>query len=155
MFSFNRKTSSPQPPQTLQQALTQQGLPGLRVLLTRGSYAGRSVRFFRAFNPIGAAHIQTFKDLDAHPELVLGSGHIENDGVFALAERVSSSVAPTPARELADRALHADDERLVFWNAEASRVSAVHLSEASATWHQARSTQAVEPVKALPRLAQT
>ena len=41
-------------------------------------------------------------------------------------------VVATPlVREPADRALHQDDQHLVFWNAETSRASAVQLSEAA------------------------
>jgi hypothetical protein len=161
MFSFLRNTSPHQPSVALQQALTQQGLPlglpanTLRVLTAQGKYAGRAVRYFRVFDPHGAAQgnltVRTFEDLDAHPELVLGSGHVEHDGALALTERATVMAAPTPNRERADRAAHPDDERLVFWNAEASRSSAAHLSEAASTWLHARSSQA-EAVPQLPGL---
>jgi hypothetical protein len=163
MFSFLRNPSSHQPSRALQHALTQQGLPAglsattLRVLTTNGRYAGRSVRYFRVFDPLRLAHgdksVRGFRDLDARPELVLSSGHMEHDGALAMTERLPAMAQPVSPRERADRAAHADDEHLVFWNSQASRSSAQHLSEAAASWHQARSTQPVEPVRELPRLA--
>ena len=63
--------------------------------------------------------------------------------------------AAAPARELADRAAHLDDEHLVFWNAAASKTSAAHLSEAASSWHTARQSQPVAPVVELPRLKTT
>jgi hypothetical protein len=162
MFSFLRNTASQEPWPGLQRALTRQGLPvgvdpkALRVLTTQGSYAGRSVRFFRVFDTHLAVQrdvvVQTFKDLDAHTDLVIGSGHFENGGALSLTERVSATPAPVPSRERADRSAHTDDEHLVFWNAEGSRSSAVHLSEAAASWHQARSTQPAEAPVMVPRL---
>ena len=160
MFSFLRTASPREPSVALQHALTQQGLPHglsvkrLRVLATQGKYAGRSVRYFRVFDPAaqGQLSVEKFNDLDSHPELVVGSGHMEHGGAFALMERATATGSLTPTRERADRALHADDEHLVFWNAEASRSSAAHLSEAAATWHLARSTHAAEPLVGLPRL---
>jgi hypothetical protein len=155
MFSFLRNAGSQELSAALQQALVQQGLPlgttvkTLRVLTTQGSYAGRSVRYFRAFDPNQAGQrnvtVRTFKDLDTHPELIVGSGHVEQGGAVSLTERVTAIASPTPGREQADRAAHGDDEHLVFWDAETSRSSATHLSEAAASWQQARSTEASEP----------
>jgi hypothetical protein len=45
-----------------------------------------------------------------------------------------------PVREPANRANHADDERLVFWDADKARSSESTLSAPAATWQQARST---------------
>jgi hypothetical protein len=155
MFSFFRNIASPKSSLAIQQALVQQGLPlgmsvnRLRVLTRQGNYAGRSVRYFRAFDVDQAAQggvaPRTFNELDAHPDLVVGSGHVERDGAVALTRREPSTIAPSPTRASADRAGHADDAHLVFWDAEGSRSSAVHLSEAAASWHNARSTGATEP----------
>jgi hypothetical protein len=162
MFSFLRNAPSQAPSPGLQQALTQQGLPvglsagTLRVVATHGSYAGRSVRFFRVFDPHMAAQrgvvVRTFKDLDAHADLVMGSGHFENRGALCLTERVPATTAPTPSRQPADRSAHADDEHLVFWDEEGSRSSALHLSAAAATWRDARSSQAAEAALKVPGL---
>jgi hypothetical protein len=160
MFSFMRNTSPREPSVALQRALTQQGLPlglsvkTLRVLASQGKYAGRSVRYFRVFDPAARSQVsvQSFHDLDGHPELVVGSGHMEHNGALSLTGPPTVTATLTPARERADRALHADDEHLVFWNSEASSSSAAHLSQAAATWLVARSTQTAEPVVELPRL---
>jgi len=162
MFNFFRDTSPRRPSLALQQALTKQGLPvgmlvnTLRVLTTRGQYAGRGVSFFRVFDPQGAARgavaVHTFNDLTLHPELVMGSGVMEHDGAVNLSDRVGLASTTTPTRALADRAAHADDEHLVFWNQKASHTSAAHLSEAARTWHNARLSQPAAPVVELPRL---
>jgi hypothetical protein len=162
MFNFLRSTSPGRPSLALQQALTKQGLPigmlvnTLRVLTTRGRYAGRAVSFFRVFDPQGAARgavaVHTFNDLTLHPELVMGSGVMEHDGTINLTDRVALASTAIPTRELADRTAHADDEHLVFWNKQASHTSAAHLSEAATTWHNARLSQPAEPVVELPRL---
>ena len=156
MFSFFRKGASPTASLAIQQAVVKQGLPigmsvnRLRVLSRQGNYAGRSVRYFLAFDADQAAQggvaVRTFGDLDARPDLVIGSGHVERDGVVALTPREPTSItAPSPSRASADRMGHADDAHLVFWDAEGSRSSAAHLSEAASTWQNARSTQATEP----------
>jgi hypothetical protein len=52
-----------------------------------------------------------------------------------------------PDREPADRATHADDERLVFCDADAALSSEATLSAPAATWQQARptSTASISP----------
>jgi hypothetical protein len=101
MFSFFRKGASPQSLHAIQQALVKQGLPfgtsvnGLRVLTRQGSYDGRSVRYFRAFDAGQAAQggiaPLIFDDLDAHPDLVIGSGHVERGGAVSLMRRQPST----------------------------------------------------------------
>src|SRR5262249_52107617 len=58
------------------------------VLEQRGSYSGRQVTYFRVFDPVRVAErtrrVQAFIDLDSHPELVLGSGHREQNGAIVL-----------------------------------------------------------------------
>ena len=117
---------------TIRQALVLSGLPEAadptRVALfeKHGNYAGRRVNFFRAFEP-------------AHPDLVLGSGHVEHDGAVVVDNQPAREGA-VPVREPANRATHADDERLVFWDADTARSSEATLSAPAATWQQARST---------------
>jgi hypothetical protein len=115
---------------TIRQTLAQAGVrsaadpAGLTVLEKMGSYSGRRVNFFRAFDPNGAAAraipVQVFRDLDTHQELVLGSGHVENEGLVMLDGRPEAEHA-TPPRELADRAAHTDDERFVFRHGSGAR----------------------------------
>jgi hypothetical protein len=101
---------------TIRQTLDQAGVPaGLTVVERMGSYSGRRVNFFRAFDPTRAEAraIHAFRDLDTHQELVLGSGHVEHEGLVMLDGRPEAEHA-VPPRELADRAIHGDDERFVF-----------------------------------------
>ena len=129
MFNlFNR--SRPRYP-TIRQALVQAGLSAAgdptRVALheQHGQYAGRRVNFFRAFEP-------------GHQDLLLGSGHVEREGVVVVNSWPEAEVT-APAREPANRADHVDDERLVFWDAAAARLSEATLSAPPATWLHARS----------------
>jgi hypothetical protein len=59
-----------------------------------------------------AVQVRVFDDLDTHQELVLGSGHVQQNGAVALVRREAASAAP--ARAQADWADHGDDERFVF-----------------------------------------
>lgn len=130
MVVFSNR-SKPRYP-TIRQALVTAGLSTagnraqVAVLEKHGQYAGRRVNFFRAFEP-------------GHQDVLLGSGHVERDGLVIVNYR-SKAEGATPARQPANRAEHADDERLVFWNAEAARSSVAPLSEAAATWQRARTS---------------
>ena len=130
MFSVFRRSHPRQPTATLARALVDEGLPvgmnpaTLRVVEERGSYAGRRVQYFRVFDPIRAAEravqVQVFGDLDAHPELVLGSGHVEQQGAVILSRRQRTLASNTDVRRAADRAAHGDDEQVVFPHRPAS-----------------------------------
>ena len=131
MFNF---FSRPQPRYpTIRQALVEAGLStaGDRTRITvvekHGQYAGRRVNFFSAFEP-------------AHQDRLLGSGHVELDGMV-IVDRRSEPEGAAPVRQPANRADHADDERLVFWDADAARSAVATLSAPAATWSTARSTQ--------------
>src|ERR687886_1549351 len=97
MFSLFRKSQPRQLTAAMTQALVSDGLPPgmqpstLSVVLQHGSYSGRRVSYFRVFDPIRVAErglqVRQFTDLDAHPHLVLGSGHIEADGGVVLSKR--------------------------------------------------------------------
>ena len=101
--------------QVIRQALAQAGLDGatdlVRVAVVRssGQYSGRRVDFFRAFEP-------------AHQDVLLATGHVEPDGTVVINAQVKPAESQS-TREPANRGVHADDERLVFWNANASPVS--------------------------------
>lgn len=126
---FNR--SQPRYP-TIREALVRSGLSAagdptqIAVFEKYGQYAGRRVNFFRAVEP-------------GHKDQLLGSGHVEREGVVV----VNSQAAPegaTPVREPANRADHADDERLVFWDPARAQSSEATLSAPAAMWLHARST---------------
>ena len=99
MFNLFRKSQPRQPTPALCQALLNQGLPPgmdpstLHVIERRGSYSGRNVRYFRVFDGIRvterALEVRRYADLDASPDLVLGSGHFETDGAVFLSKRTS------------------------------------------------------------------
>jgi len=130
MFNFFNRPQLRYP--TIRQALVAAGLSTaddsarIAVLEKHGQYAGRRVNFFRAFEP-------------GHQDLLLGSGHVEPDGMVIVDMR-SEPDGATPVRQPANRTHHADDEHLVFWDANAARISEATLSAPAATWLHARST---------------
>ena len=130
MFNFFNRPQRRYP--TIRQALVQAGLPAagdptrVAVLEKHGQYAGRRVNFFSAFEP-------------GHQDLLLGSGHVERDGLVVV-NSLPEPEGEVPARHPANRATHADDERLVFWDADIARSSEATLSTPAATWLHARST---------------
>ena len=135
MFDFMRGLSPRIPSVAIRHALEQDGLlpamdapPALSVVQSRGRYAGRTVRYFRVFDPARASDrgltIRAYRDLSAHPDLVLRTGRIEEDGSVMLDHRVPSMDAAIPVREPADRSAHADNERFIFpetFRAEAAK----------------------------------
>src|ERR687888_2801424 len=124
MFSLFRKSQPRHLTAAMARALVSDGLPHgtepstLSVVLQHGSYSGRRVSYFRVFDPIRVAErglqMQSFSNLDAYPELVLGSGHVESDGAVVLSKRDRSRTTSTVVRSEADRSAHSDDERVVF-----------------------------------------
>ena len=106
--------------QSIPPALAQAGLPAatdlVRVGLVRkpGPYSGRPVDFFYVFDPV-------YKDV------LLASGHVEQDGAVVI-NGWPKPAENGPVRVPANRAEHADDERLVFLDANTSQVSEVGLS---------------------------
>ena len=131
MFNFFNKSQQRNP--SIRQALVQSGLSAagdpnkVAVVEKRGQYSGRGVNFFRAFEP-------------GHEDILLGSGHVEHEGLVMVDNR-QSPVGAVPAREPANRAMHADDERLVFWDAGRATLSEATLSGPAATWQQALSSK--------------
>lgn len=123
MFRLWRTSQSRRLSHELSNALATDGLPPgldpatLEVVVQRGSYSGRRVRYFRVFDPVRAAEravsVRAFSDLDVHAELIMGFGHIEQDGAVVLVRRDAMQAAATPSRSNAIRADHADDEQFV------------------------------------------
>lgn len=127
MFNiFNRAPHYP----TIREALVQGGLAAavdparITLLETRGVFSGRKVNFFRAFEA-------------AQRDVLLVSGHVEHDGMVVV-DTWPGPQREVPQRTSADRGAHADDERLVFWDAAAARSSEASLSAPAATWKQAQ-----------------
>jgi len=124
MFNLFRKSQPHQPNAAIVRAMTSDGLPPgmnpatLSVLQHRGSYSGRKVSYFRVFDPVRVSErsikVLEFGDLDSHPELVLGSGHLEQNGAVVLTRLDRTHSSGAFARSEAVRADHNDDERFVF-----------------------------------------
>jgi hypothetical protein len=124
MFSMFRKSQPRRPTAALCKALDRDGLPpgmeaaSLSVVERHGSYSGRRVTYFRAFDPIRvterALQVRAYPDLDLHSDLVIGSGHVEADGAVVLSKRDRPPVARPTVRTEADRSTHGDDEQVVF-----------------------------------------
>jgi hypothetical protein len=125
MFDFMRRSSPQSPTTAIRHALKEDGLFSagddstvLSVVESRGRYAGRTVRYFRVFDPARTSTrgltIRSYQDLSAHPSLLLRTGHVEADGSVIIDHRVPSLDAAIPVRERADRAAHPGDERFVF-----------------------------------------
>ena len=125
MFDFLRRSRPQHPATALRRALERDGLlpagaapPAFDVVEARGRYAGRTVRYFRAFDPARAGAlgltIRSYQDLSAHPGLLLRTGHVEEDGAVIIAGRGPAMDAAIPVRERADRTAHPGDERFVF-----------------------------------------
>jgi hypothetical protein len=134
MFNFFNRRQLRYP--TIRQALVEAGLSAasdsarIAVLEKHGQYAGRRVNFFRAFEP-------------GHEDRLLGSGHVEREGTVIVDSRSEPECA-APVREPANPADHVDDERLIFWDADAAKSSVARLSAPAATWLHARSTSRAE-----------
>src|SRR5919202_5520392 len=129
-MNFFKRTQRRDP--TIRQALVQSGLTEaadptrIALIEKHGIYAGRRVKFFQAFEP-------------GHQDLLLGSGHVEPEGTVVIDNQPAHEGQVT-VREPANRATHADDERLVFWDPGKARRSEASLSAPATTWQQARST---------------
>jgi hypothetical protein len=135
MFDFMRRSSPQHPTTAIQHALKEDGLFSnggeaveLSVVESRDRYAGRTVRYFRVFDPARTSsrglNIRSYKDLDAHPSLLLRTGHVEADGSVVIGHRGPSLDAAIPVRARADRSAHPSDERFVFpgsFRADAAR----------------------------------
>ena len=126
MLNFFRRSRSGQPPTKLiarAMATSEQasGLDPARlgVVEESGSYSGRQVTYFRVYDPVQVGErsleLRAYADLDGHPELILGSGHIEKNGTVVLSHR-ERPAGPTGAltRSEAVQADHTDDERVMF-----------------------------------------
>jgi hypothetical protein len=134
MFGFLRQSALRTPSAAMGQALQRAGLPlglnltDLGVLEKRGSYSGRRVTFIRVLDRRSATEQAKrlgrpvrYPDLDTSPELVVRSGHVEQDGTVVL-HQSQAPTDPTSVHELglgqrkrepADRAAHPDDTRFV------------------------------------------
>src|SRR3954465_13547098 len=119
MFGFRRKPAVQQPSTALSRAIVASGLPPghndpttFRVVERKERYSGRKVTQVRIFDPSQAdargVAVSAYADLDAHPDLVLWTGRVEQDGTVNITRQASPTSTTVPTRQAADRAAHAD-----------------------------------------------
>ena len=125
MFGFKRKPAVRQPSAAICRAIAASGLPPgcddpaatFRVVELQERYSGRKVTQVRIFDPSKAeargVTIGAYGDLDAHPDLVLWTGRVEQDGTVNLTRRATAAPTAAPTRQAADRAAHGDVAHLL------------------------------------------
>jgi hypothetical protein len=125
MFSFLRRSAPTSPNAAICRALEKEGLSTwvgspsmLRIVQSRGRYVNRKVTFIRVFDPVQAAEraldIRSYGDLDSAPDLIVKSGHIEEDGTIVMNHDASTPAATTQVRTRAGRIVadvESDDAR--------------------------------------------
>jgi hypothetical protein len=106
MFGFMRRSVVRRPSKALRRALEKDGLPPgigsasmLSVVEFRGRFSDRKVTHIRIFDPVIVAEraldIQTFRDFDVYPDLVIRAGHIEANGsIFITRKEVGRDAEP-------------------------------------------------------------
>ena len=125
MFGFKRKSAVQRPSADICRALEASGLPPGRgnpatefqVVEQSGRYSGRKVTHIRVFDPAAATArqvaVRAYGDLDLHPDLILWTGRVEQDGAVNLTRQSAQRVTRTTTREAADRDTHGDVEHLI------------------------------------------
>lgn len=126
MFDFLRKPGMRTPSAALRRALEANSLPAgadvaeLGVVESRGSYAGRPVTYIRVFDPASAVRRsvdvysrQAYKDFNAHLDLVLRAGFVEQDGRVVLYAQPAASTAAAGSGETAERGARADHAQVI------------------------------------------
>ena len=124
MFGFKRKPAVRQPSAALSRAIAASGLPPgcndpvttFRVVERQEKYSGRKVTQVRIFDPSQAeargVAVGTYDDLDTHPDLVLWTGRVEQDGTVNITRQAAASTA-VPTRHAADLAAYGDVAHLL------------------------------------------
>ena len=124
MFGFKRKAAVRQPSAAISRAISASGLPpgyddatAFRVVEQQEKYSGRKVTQVRIFDPAAAAArdiaVGAYGDLDAHPDLVLWTGRVEQDGTVNITRQASATPAAAPTRHAANVATHGDVAHLL------------------------------------------
>jgi hypothetical protein len=116
MFGFMRRSAVRRPSKAIRRALERDGLPPgiesasmLRVVEFKGRFSDRKVTHIRIFDPVRVAErsliVQSFRDFDAYPEMVVRAGHIETNGsIFITRKEVGGDAEPAlRARHVAPR----------------------------------------------------
>ncbi len=124
MFGFKRKSAVRPPSAEICRIIAASGLPPgcddpatLRVVGQQERYSGRKVTQVRIFDPSRAdargIAVGAYGDLDAHPDLVLWTGRVEQDGTVAITHQGLAAQTVAPTRQAADRAAHGDVAHLL------------------------------------------
>ena len=125
MFGFKRKPAVRQPSAALSRAIVASGLPPgcndpvttFRVVERQEKYSGRKVTQVRIFDPAKAGArgvaVGAYDNLDAHPDLVLWTGRVEQDGTVTITRQGVAAQTAAPTRQAADRAAHGDVAHLL------------------------------------------
>jgi hypothetical protein len=125
MFGLFRK-SGPRPvSEAISRAMQKDAGPSsagnaalLRMVESSGRYSDRKVTYFRVFDPALATtrslDVRQFRDLDDAQNVIVRSGHVEQDGAVVLTRAVTVRASDSTIRSLADRSKHADDAHIVI-----------------------------------------
>ncbi len=125
MFGFKRKSAVQRPSAEICRALEAIGLPPgcddpaatFRVVELQGKYSGRKVTQVRIFDPSKAeargVTVRAYGDLDAHPDLILWTGRVEQDGTVNITRQAAAAPTAAPTRQVADLAGHGDVAHLL------------------------------------------
>ena len=124
MSGFKRKSTVRQPSAAICRAIAASGLPArhndptaFRVAEQQERYSGRKVTQVRIFDPSQAeargVAVGAYGDFDAHPDLVLWTGRVEQDGTVNITRLAVAPPTAAPARQAADRAAHGDVAHLL------------------------------------------
>ncbi len=124
MFGFKRKSAVQRPPAAICRAIMASGLPlgcddpaAYRVAEVQERYSGRKVTQVRIFDPAKAeargVAVGAYGDLDAHPDLVLWTGRVEQDGTVNITRQASTAPTAAPTRQAANVATHGDVAHLL------------------------------------------
>ena len=124
MFGFKRNSAARQPSAALSRAIVASGLPpgcgdpaAFRVVERTEKYSGRKVTQVRIFDPsqttARGVTVGAYDDLDAHPDLVLWTGRVEQDGTVNITRQAAAASAAAPTRQAADLAAHEDVDHLL------------------------------------------
>ena len=125
MFGFKRKPAVRQPSAAICRAIAASSpRPGwddpaatFRVVERQERYSGRKVTQVRIFDPAmteaRGVTVGAYGDLDAHPDLILWTGRVEQDGTVSLAHGGVAAPTAAPTRQAADRGAHGDVDHLL------------------------------------------
>ncbi len=125
MFGFRRKSAARQPSAAICRAIAATGLPPgcddpaatFRVVEQQEKYSGRKVTQVRIFDPSKAdargVTVGAYGDLDLHPDLILWTGRVEQDGTVNIARHAAAATTAVPTRQAANLAAHGDVAHLL------------------------------------------